>query len=222
MKYRETIALESEEPIGHNLLLGLVTSLKKLGVEVFLFEEETYSLEKCRKLILEKGPSYVLRIERIQEAVLPRVESKHKYLLVQILRDKLKALSPSSSLVVVDSYLFPTKVRNKAEYLQMLEDIFVPVICNIETISFVTKPHFDQMLLNDARKLLLTANPSVNVVHTTTDYFHDRFWIADEKKGLFVGTSLNGIGKRYALIDNIKDVDTRDIVDELKRLSLIR
>lgn len=222
MKYREMIALESEEPIGHKLLLELATSLKLSGIEVFQFEEETYCLEKCRKLILEKGPSYVLGIERFQEAVLPRVDSKHKYLLVQILRDKLKALSPSSSLIIVDSYLFPTKVQNKADFLQMFEDIFVPVIGNIETISFVTNPHFDQTLSNNTRKLLLTLNPGVNIAHTTTDYFHDRFWIADEKKGLFVGTSLNGIGKRYALTDNIKDVDTRDIVNELKRLSLIR
>jgi hypothetical protein len=39
---------------------------------------------------------------------------------------------------------------------------------------------------------LLTANPCAS------SEFHDRFWIADGARGLFVG---NGLGKRYALAD---------------------
>ena len=41
--------------------------------------------------------------------------------------------------------------------------------------------------------------------------------IADEAKGLFIGTSLNGIGRRYALIDNIADRDTKEILSRFNR-----
>ena len=43
----------------------------------------------------------------------------------------------------------------------------------------------------------------------------------DEAKGLFIGTSLNGIGRRYALVDNMRDEDTETIVGELRRLGLM-
>ena len=54
-----------------------------------------------------------------------------------------------------------------------------------------------------------------------TNDFHDRFCIADEVKALFIGTSLNGIGRKYALADFMEDEDTATIVKELRRASLI-
>jgi len=38
---------------------------------------------------------------------------------------------------------------------------------------------------------------------------------------LVIDTSLNGIGKRYALVDFMKDEDTATIVEELRQASLI-
>jgi hypothetical protein len=64
-------------------------------------------------------------------------------------------------------------------------------------------------------------NPHISVEHSKSKYFHDRFWIADDLRGIFVGTSLNGLGKKYALVDNIRDSDTNSIVEELRRLELI-
>jgi len=51
-----------------------------------------------------------------------------------------------------------------------------------------------------------------------SDVFHDRFWIADEVRGVFVGTSLNGIGRRYAIIDYLQQ---RDVVDIVQRYDQI-
>ena len=54
------------------------------------------------------------------------------------------------------------------------------------------------------------AGLAVTVRYTNT--FHDRFWIADQTKGVFCGTSLNGIGIRYSLADYLKEEDVQEIV----------
>lgn len=221
MKYQELILLKSDKWIHPALLKELGNFLEKRDIDACLFDIEAHYREECKQLILEKGSSYLFSIERFQEAVLPKVEVKDKYLLVEILCNKLKALSPSDSLIIVDSYLFPTNLHDEKDFLQIFGDILESIIHDINRISFVTKPRYNQALLDEVKRLLVGLNPQVSIAHTTTNDFHDRFWIVDESKGLFVGTSLNGIGIRYALIDNIRDEDTKMIVEELKKLRVI-
>ena len=40
---------------------------------------------------------------------------------------------------------------------------------------------------------------------------NDRFWIGDQTRGIVIGTSLTGLGNRYALMDYISDQDSADI-----------
>jgi hypothetical protein len=70
-------------------------------------------------------------------------------------------------------------------------------------------------------QVLIDLSPKIDATLKMTDDFHDRFWIADKAKGLFVGTSLNGIGKKYALVDVMRDEDTATIVKELRRVNLL-
>lgn len=51
--------------------------------------------------------------------------------------------------------------------------------------------------------------------------FHDRFWIANRKKGFYTATSFNGIGKRISLINLLTDDDVEEIVKEICNQSLI-
>jgi hypothetical protein len=51
--------------------------------------------------------------------------------------------------------------------------------------------------------------------------FHDRFWIANRNKGFCTGTSLNGVGKKISLINEIADEDVKDIIAELESRDLI-
>lgn len=46
-----------------------------------------------------------------------------------------------------------------------------------------------------------------------SDAFHDRFWIANGNKGFISGTSLNGVGKRYSLIEILSEEDVTSIMD---------
>ena len=87
------------------------------------------------------------------------------------------------------------------EYFNTFGEIFGPVVPKIGSIRFITNPEYNVALYEDTQQILTEMNPKISCSHKTTTDFHDRFWIADEKKGLFIGTSLNGIGRnmRYPI-----------------------
>jgi hypothetical protein len=203
--------------------MELESFLNTRNVELPLFDLECYCIRRAQALIKQKGPTYVLSLIEFQEDVLSQVDTNNKCfdLLIKVLRDKLSDLTPSRSLILVDRFVFAKSTSDRPSYLKMFEDIFGQVVNGIEEIKFVTSPDHDTSLYQDVQQLLRSLNHQVVVECNTTEDFHDRFWIVDEAKGLFVGTSLNGIGKRYALVDNMRDEDTKTIVGELRRRGLI-
>lgn len=225
MKFEEIVKLVSDQQINENKLLELDSFLKARNIRFFFFNFEKYCIDRCKELIKQQGPSYVLSIESLQEVVLPKVDTKNDKifdLLIEVLRDKLIDLSPSHSLILVDNYMFTQNIRDRQGYLDILGDILGPVAEDVKEIKFVTSPYnYDGSLYQAIKQLLRSLNPQIFIECNKTNDFHDRFWIVDEVKGLFVGTSVNGLGKRYALVDNLRDEDTKTIVGELKRLDLV-
>lgn len=199
---------------------------KHLDLELRVISLGGYAIDECQRMIREGGITSIMSLVRLQEAVMPKVaDSQHRFLVVEMLRDKLVKLAPQKELVIVDNYIFPPKgfpdEESKLEYWQMLEDIFEPVVRKIGSLIFVTKSNFNRSLFEELKHLLARLNPNLFAVCHTTDDFHDRFWISDRQNGLFVGTSINGIGKRYALVDAIREDDTEEIVRVLEKLGLI-
>ena len=64
----------------------------------------------------------------------------------------------------------------------------------MESLTLVTGDRFGEQPVRALGTWIPTANPSCRLTHRTSNDFHDRLWIADRERGLFVGTSLNGIG----------------------------
>lgn len=189
------------------------------NLELRIVNLGTYAIEDCKELIRQQGVSSVLSTVHLQEFLIPRTSNEsEKYLIVQILRELLLTLSPTDNLIIVDGYIFPKSAGQDTDnesYLQMFEDIFAPVIGSVQEVKFITKPQYNSELFEAIRQLLMQLNPDLRVLCKTTDEFHDRFWIVDQARGLFVGTSLNGIGKRYALVDRISENDIKDLMDVL-------
>src|SRR4030042_2650101 len=223
MKYSETIALYSDSPIDHEKLLQLERYLNEKNIEVRL-TDIGYSLSEVQDMLQREGPTYIMSLRVLREEILPvtnRKDASSLGLLIDTLRNKLLQLSPSESLTIVDGYLFATNIKNQAEYLTLFEQIVNSVIGKIKLVRFVTLPSYNDELYKKTVTLLENMNPHISVEHSKSEYFHDRFWIADDQRGIFVGTSLNGLGNKYALVDNIRDSDTNSIVEELRRLELI-
>ena len=223
MKYSETIALYSDSPIDREKLLQLERYLNERSIEVRL-TDIGYSLSEVQDMLEREGPTYIMSLRVLREEILPVTDRKDASsfgLLIDTLRNKLIQLSPSESLTIVDPYLFSKNIRDQAKYLTLFGHIVKSVIGKIKLVRFVTQPSYSDELYKKTVTLLESMNPHISVEHSKSEYFHDRLWIADDQRGIFVGTSLNGLGNKYALVDSIKDSDTNSIVEELQRLELI-
>ncbi len=195
---------------------------EKLDLEIRTFHRGGFDYEKCKQLIRSQGITSLMSMVRVKEDVIGVTDVCHRYLLSNMLRDKLKTLSPSNELVIVDGYIFPKNLReDRKGYLDFLADIFSPTISNIKHIRFITCPKYNAHLFSDFKKLLLGMNSQLGVVCRITERIHDRFWFIDRTKGIFIGTSLNGVGKKYALVDYISETDTRQLLTMLVEEGLL-
>ncbi|KAB3527111.1 hypothetical protein [Alkaliphilus serpentinus] len=115
-------------------------------------------------------------------------------------------------LIIIDPYIFPK--RYDSNYIDFLSTLLNS--CQLLSVKFVTTSANFNQDVHDSIVSRLNC-PSVKV-HFTDEY-HDRLWIANERSGFFLGTSLNGIGKKTSIIQSLEPEDVVDIVNELKNLS---
>lgn len=148
----------------------------------------------------------------------------------------LKIDARSKELIVVDPYLF---CDDTDAYCDLLVKIFK--LAHVNTIIVITNnaprhylqssenkiktrlttaPYFEANNLLGEYKDEQSATPITLQVKFSAD-FHDRFWIADRKKGLCCGTSFNGVGKKISCINLLPDDDVTDIVQNLTSNGLI-
>lgn len=138
-----------------------------------------------------------------------------------LLKSFLGALTVTTDLVIVDPYFFaPTK---DVGYPALIENILSPVLSGLQTLTIITLPRkVDSTLVSAVESALLSSAPNLKLVRKTTNSFHDRFWINPLSKNGFVsGTSLNGLGKKYALVDKLQFSDANDVINALKNENLI-
>jgi hypothetical protein len=169
-----------------------------------------YSLveHEIKQLLLEKGVSYLWQLANFQEDALPRTPDRPA--LLRVLGGMLRQIAPTEELTIVDRYLFP---KGCSECLDMLTSLLSPVLPGGARLVLVTSRNCDAGLVTGLRERCKISKVEVDL--RLSENFHDRFWIADRIRGLFVGTSLNGLGKRYALADYIAEDDVKAIVETL-------
>lgn len=124
----------------------------------------------------------------------------------------IKINSENNELIVVDPYIFSCKENN---YCEMLSSIFNR--SKAKKIVIVTdKKNYQKKSFN---KISNKTNIPISVKYSK-DY-HDRFWIANRKKGFYTGTSLNGVGRKISLINFLSYDDITVIIDELCKQLLV-
>ena len=120
-----------------------------------------------------------------------------------------KILVNGDELLVIDPYIFS---NSDESYENMLINIFNK--SNYRNITVITNFYnTDKEFL----KYIQENVPRLKKIKYTKD-FHDRFWIADNKKGFVLGTSLNGVGKKYCYIDYLDNDDVSEIVSIVKNI----
>jgi len=143
------------------------------------------------------------------EAVLADNAPRDEY--TDLLRYMVRNIQASQELLIVDPYLFPIGVD--PDYVPYLEKIFTTAIDAIHRLDIITsKKNHCEKVQTEFLAMVQRVKPGLPVTVRYTNAFHDRFWIADKARGVFCGTSLNGVGKRYSLADYLRDMDVQEIV----------
>lgn len=162
------------------------------------------------RYLTEYGLSAYLRRGPLFEEVVPRGASADdvRYLL----QSYVQQLRVEDELIIIDPYLFAP--ATDPSYPDLLVGILRPILSSLKVLKVVTRADkSDPHLVATIRSKLAVHNPQIQLIHTTTQSFHDRFWINPAtKKGFLVGSSLNGLGKKYALVDHLSEADIRDIL----------
>ncbi|AQV96570.1 hypothetical protein BJN34_22140 [Cupriavidus necator] len=126
----------------------------------------------------------------------------------------VRTLLPAKRLVIVDPYFYRPGsdtdafvARLLGQQAATLEQVF---ILSNGSGSMKSKMH----------AAFASVAPNVAVFDTSTDVFHDRFWLnPDQGTGIVMGTSLNGLGKRIALVDKLSRSDAQEVLAEARKLS---
>lgn len=208
IREEELLVLKGASEFDLDLLMAAV---EPFGLEPYIGTRFALIQSELRHLVENKGVSYVWRLARQTEAVLPCTEDKAA--IVTLLARMLNQLSPTQDFVIVDRFLLPKS--RPSDYLDTLVSILTPIVRTVCCLTLVTSSKFVPQLLDDLVVRITLLGSECQIVHRTSDIFHDRFWIADRQRGLFVGTSLNGIGRRYALVDYMRERDVRHIIKVL-------
>ncbi|GEM_PF-3393684 len=197
-----------EKEFGAQEREQLIEYLQAQGYDLTTLDEDNYFQEKIQRAIMNQGATKCLDQSLICESVLP--VSDDTTLLTSIIKCHLGQLQATQELLVIDPYFFPDRVE-QASYLTMLLNTFRDAVKGITNFKVVAKPGVNRPLKNEFFIQLKKINPQLQTYLTESDDFHDRFIIADGQRGAFIGTSLNGIGRKYALIDYMRDEDAQEI-----------
>lgn len=196
----------------------LARAVDPLGFEAFVMSRFEAAEGEIRRLLVERGVSYVWQLTRLEEAVLPNLPAERPVLL-RLLCCMISVLSPQREFAVVDRYLLPKGAP--PVYLGELLSILEPIVRAVSKLVLITSKKYDPPLLERVFASLKTYSPGCEVRHRVSGGYHDRLWIADQARGLFVGASLNGIGRRYAIADYLASEDVAQIVAALKKDGLV-
>lgn len=124
-----------------------------------------------------------------------------------LILDFVKKLDGVKNLMIIDPYFYSSETA----VVSLFERMIGGLSSGLESVTFFTRlrPKVDRTAMHDVLNRLV---PNIKIKTVETEEFHDRFWIdPDAGKGLVMGTSLNGVTKKIALIDHLGHEDAVQI-----------
>ena len=197
----------------------LTRAVAPLGFEAFVGSRLSIAEQEIKRLLVTKGISSVWQMALLQEAVLPPEPDRDRAPLLRILAHMIERLAAERDFVIVDPYLLPDGNVDSG-YLSELVCLLEPIAARTARLAVVTK-QLNGSLWRELTNELGLRCPLCSVTHARSDRYHDRFWLADQARGLFVGTSLTGLGRRYAIVDYLDSKDVTAIVEDLRAEGLL-
>jgi len=178
----------------------------------------SYFKTEIKERIFTYGITRFLKQPCLNEAVIKKNEAEN--VVLQILHEYLQHIPVDDELIIIDPYLYKANSINYASYFG---SVLGPFASGLRRLYTITDSHNDQaQTVTTIQAEIRSLNPGITIHHTTSADFHDRFWISNARgSGVLLGSSLNSLGRKYAIIDRLKDADVRDIVAALTTRGLV-
>lgn len=123
-------------------------------------------------------------------------------------------LKPINHLLIIDPYFFP-KIDDVDTVATKFIQLIAPIIKEIVKITIVSNGK-NESSISTYIEHLKNANPKIQLENYVSQDFHDRFWLNPiAKKGIVVGTSINGIGNKVSLVDTLNSTDALHVIEEV-------
>jgi hypothetical protein len=199
----------------NDYLMKLERFLSKEEYHLSIADEEDLCFAIAKEFILKYGTTKMLSMQPLNEQVLP--DNTSRDIISDILKTYLRSFIGCSSILIIDPYLYSS--NSDSDYISFFINLFQDLLVSCLTLKIATSPDQNCQLEQSIHNAIKVINPNIRIYTKHTRVFHDRFWIFDDTKGLLIGTSLNGIGRRYSLIDYLKDDDVKEIVHRYSEIS---
>ena len=198
-------------------------------------------LELFRDEIIEHGITSLFTREPLLEALVAKGTPRKQ--IAEVLHRYLSQLPVTDELIIVDPYFLTSD--DPAAYASFLDDVLAPFWSGLKQLRvimarkrvkqplFIAAKDFVLRIVTAQKKvkdstlmavkdLVATRAPGCAFTHVFSERYHDRFWIsASRTKGILVGASFNGLGKKYAVIERLTDADVSDLVASLIAVNLL-
>lgn len=198
-------------------LMRINDLVNELGYR-FPFSTKRYSLEDVQEKLRSEGPQAFLRYVLLQEDISPKAPLEGAAAFVA---ERLARLAPTSDLMIIDPYLFPPRPKLGAEgYAAFLTNLVAPILEPGANLSCVVNSSSNSQIEDAVRLGLSELVSGVTMNVQRSDDFHDRFWISDRTRGVVVGASLNGLGSKLFLVDELKASDVAAILEALNETTI--
>jgi len=202
----------------HQDVLQLSHAADELGYRLlFARRPLSFTLEQVQSTLADRGPSAFMQMMVAREDISPKAPPRDAE---EFLKARVAKLEPEHELIIVDPYLF-TKTRRKdaAEYAETVARLITPLLTSPVVVRMIASAKTSDPEVEEAVRARLTAVSSGSrLVIAYSEDFHDRFWIADRHRGLVVGTSLNGIGSKIFLVDELRSADVVSVLEAVASL----
>ena len=169
--------------------------------------DETAIREILREYISKNGISSLFHFSITCDAVLHK--GIHVDEITEVMLGFVRGLAGVKNLLIIDPYFYSAE----PSCIELFEKMMTEISEHLESVTFITngKTGDKKAAMHEA---LRRVAPTIEIENVITDHFHDRFWIDPEKNnGIVMGTSLNGIGKKIALVDRLSKKDVGEIAE---------
>lgn len=178
----------------------------------------THIQDLLREEFIKNGPSSLFRYHITCDSILhPGITVDEVEIVILGFIHTLKGVK---NLMIIDAFFY----SNEESVLNLFKKMIIELSDSLQSITFFTqepKPKdAKKRSPNAMHNILKSINSDIIIKDIRTDEIHDRFWLdADNKKGIVMGTSLNGVTKKLTLIDYLQPYDAKAVLDIANEIS---